>query len=94
MLEEKGTEEKQEKQQSDLHTALWKTTVLDEEIQALDGTKTSLLEIERKLWAMIDEEIQNRKKNRELLEKEVAELKQRCDKLLYFVNVFRQEQDF
>ncbi len=91
MIEEKCVEEKKEKQQTDLHSALWKTTALDEEIQALDEAKASLLEIERKLWSMIDEEIENRKEKRELLEKEVTELKQRCDRLLFFVNVFRQE---
>jgi hypothetical protein len=91
MLEEKYAEKKHEDQQLDLHNALWKTTVLDEEIQALNGAKASLLEIESSLWAMIDEEIESRKEKRDLLKIEVAELKQRCDKILYFVNVFRQE---
>ncbi len=92
MLEEKCSEEKQEKRQFDLHTALWKITALDEQLQALDGAKTSLLEIERKLMNMIDQEIEGRAEKRELLEGEVTELKQRCDKLLFFVNTFRQEQ--
>jgi len=41
---------------------------------------------------MIDQEIEGRAEKRELLEGEVTELKQRCDKLLFFVNTFRQEQ--
>jgi hypothetical protein len=92
MLEEKCSIEKTERQQFDLHAALWKITVLDEQLQALDGAKTSLLEIERKLVNMIDQEIEGRAEKREMLEGEVTELKQRCDKLLFFVNTFRQEQ--
>jgi len=92
MLEEKYSEEKQESHEFDLHTALWKITALDEQLQALGGAKTSLLEIERKLMNMIDHEIEGRAEKRELLEGEITELKQRCDKLLFFVNTFRQEQ--
>lgn len=92
MLKGKYSMEESEKQQFDLHTSLWKITVLDEHLQALNEAKTSLLEIERKLGGLIDQEIERREEKREILEGEVTELKQRCDKLLFFVNTFRQEQ--
>jgi len=91
MLDQKWAEENQDINGAGLNNSAWKIDVLDEEIRALDETKTSLLEIEKTLWFKIDEEVRCKKHKRKELEAEVTGLKQRCDELLYFVNAFRQE---
>ena len=91
MLDQKWAEENQDINGAGLNTSAWRIDALDEEIRALDETKTSLLEIEKTLWFKIDEEVSCKKHKREELEAEVTGLKQRCDELLYFVNAVRQE---
>lgn len=91
MLDQKWAEENQDINGAGLNNSAWRIDALDEEIRALDETKTSLLEIEETLWFKIDEEVRCKKHKREELEAEVTGLKQRCDELLYFVNAFRQE---
>jgi hypothetical protein len=91
MLDQKWAEENQDINGAGLNNSAWRIDALDEEIRALDETKTSLLEIEKTLWFKIDEEVRCKKHQREELEAEVAGLKQRCDELLYFVNAFLQE---
>ena len=91
MLDQKWAEENQDINGAGLNDSAWIIDALDEEIRALDETKTSLLEIEKTLWFKIDEEVRCKKHKRKELETEVAGLEQRCDELLYFVNAFRQE---
>ena len=91
MLEQKWADENQEINNTGLNNSIWRIDTLDEEIRVLDEAKTSLLEIEKILWFKIDEEIRGKRQKKELLEAEVTDLKQRCDKLLYFVNAVRQE---
>jgi len=91
MLEQKWADENQEISNTGLNNSIWRIDTLDEEIRVLDEAKTSLLEIEKILWFKIDEEIRGKRQKKELLEAEVTDLKQRCDKLLYFVNAVRQE---
>ena len=90
MLEQKWADENQEISNTGLNNSIWRIDTLDEEIRVLDEAKTSLLEIEKILWFKIDEEIRGKRQKKELLEAEVTDLKQRCDKLLYFVNAVRQ----
>ncbi len=74
-----------------LNNSIFRIDTLDREIRVLAEAKTSLLEIEKTLWFKIDEEFISRKQKRELLKAEIMELKDSCNKLLYFVNASRQE---
>ncbi len=74
-----------------LNNSICRIDALDIEIQVLAEAKDSLLEIEKTLWFNIEEEFKSRKQKRELLKAEITELMNNCNKLLYFVNTFRQE---
>ncbi len=74
-----------------LDNSIFRIDALDREIRVLAEAKTSLLEIEETLWIKIEEEFKSRKQKRELLKSEIMDLKDSCNKLLYFVNAFRQE---
>ncbi len=65
---------------------------LEKEIQLLLDEKADLLSIEEKLWFMINEEIENRRRKNEELRIEVEEQKSRCVELTRVLNASIREQ--
>ena len=48
-------------------------------------------DIEKDLWLRISEEIEERKQRKEVLEREVEELKRRCEELVNVLNALVRE---
>lgn len=67
-------------------------TELECEIKLLNEEKLNLQNIEEKLLYQIDEEIENRKRQKEELKKEIEELKTRCDMLTKILNSFVKQE--
>jgi predicted RNase H-like nuclease (RuvC/YqgF family) len=65
---------------------------LEKEAQLLSDEKADLLSIEEKLWLMINEEIENRRRKNEELRMEVEEQKSRCEELTRILNASIREQ--
>ena len=65
---------------------------LEKEAQLLSDEKADLLSIEEKLWFMINEEIENRRRKNEELRIEVEEQKSRCVELTRILNASVREQ--
>ena len=64
---------------------------LEKEKQLLSDEKADLLEIEKKLWSMIDEEVESRRRKNEELTMEVEELRRKCEELTRALNASIRE---
>ncbi len=64
---------------------------LNKDLSLLEEEKLNLANIESELWLKINEEMENRKRRKEALEKEVEQLRVRCEKLTEILNMLIQE---
>jgi hypothetical protein len=64
---------------------------LEKEKQLLSDEKADLMEIEAKLWLMIDEEVEDKRTKNEELRMEVAELRRKCEELTRVLNATIRE---
>jgi polyhydroxyalkanoate synthesis regulator phasin len=65
---------------------------LKKEAQFLNDEKTNLLEIEEKLWFMINEENESKRLENEELRIDVEELRRKCEELSRILNIYIREQ--
>jgi DNA repair exonuclease SbcCD ATPase subunit len=63
-------------------------TELEDEIKLLSEEKLNLHEIEEKLISKINEEVENRKRKRDELKKQIEDLRIRCEMLTKVLNSF------
>ena len=64
---------------------------LEQEKKRLNDEKTNLLDIEAKLQARVNEEIEVRKQENDDIKSEIESLKKRCEELTQFLNNRRQD---
>jgi hypothetical protein len=64
---------------------------LEKEKQLLTDEKADLLEIEAKLWLMIDEEVEDRRRKNEALRMDVEDLRRKCEELTRVLNATIRE---
>jgi DNA repair exonuclease SbcCD ATPase subunit len=86
MVEASTNEEAKQKQNCTLDTALQDLEELEKEAKMLYEEKMNLMDIEEELILKINEEIGNRRQERERLKTEVEDLRKRCEKLTNFLN--------
>ena len=90
MFDSGNSEEKWKRQGYDL-SLLQVLEQLEKEIRLLSNEKENLVEIEEKLWFMINEEIETKRRKNEELRMEVEEQKTRCVELTRFLNASIRE---
>ena len=90
MFDSGNSEEKWKRQGYDL-SLLQVLEQLEKEIRLLSNEKENLVEIEEKLWFMINEEIETKRRKNEELRMEVEEQKTRGVELTRFLNASIRE---
>ena len=76
----------------ELGKSIYKTIEeLEQEKKRLYDEKANLLDIEAKLQARVDEEVDIRKQENQELKTEIEDLKRRCEELTQFLNNRRQD---
>lgn len=64
---------------------------VEKEVYMLQEEKENLMKIEEELWFKISEELERRKQRKESLQREIEELRRRCEELAKVLNALVQE---
>ena len=86
MPEASTVRKRKEKQNHTLANSLQVLEELEKEAKMLSDEKINLQNIEKVLNVEINEEIENKRKEREQLKIEVGDLRRRCEELTSFLN--------